>query len=198
MDVPTSTRRITHIGDAIVMRLAHEDETVERGIEHVLRQHPATRQTPGNTPATRQPDPATPGNPATRAQDNIQTHYDELLKLIIRAQAPQRQVSSRVLAKGWRVSLAPARKLAIRCHVVDFSRGHFCVRSRCDSDTTALRGSWRAATRLWRAAVRGSRRAATRLWRAATRLEAGRYAAMAGGPLRGTSSRPRRGLGAAA
>ena len=69
MDVPTSTRRITHIGDAIVMRLAHEDETVERGIEHVLRQHPATRQTPGNTPATRQPDPATPGNPATRAQD---------------------------------------------------------------------------------------------------------------------------------
>ena len=151
------------------------------------RQHPATRQTPGNTPATRQPDPATPGNPATRAQDNIQTHYDELLKLIIRAQAPQRQVSSRVLAKGWRVSLAPARKLAIRCHVVDFSRGHFCVRSRCDSDTTALRGSWRAATRLWRAAVRGSRRAATRLWRAATRLEAGRYAAMAGGPLRGTS-----------
>ena len=55
------------------------------------RQHPATRQTPGNTPATRQPDPATPGNPATRAQDNIQTHYDELLKLIIRAQAPQRQ-----------------------------------------------------------------------------------------------------------
>ena len=30
--------------------------------------NPATRQRPGNTPATRQPDPATPGNPATRAQ----------------------------------------------------------------------------------------------------------------------------------
>ena len=39
--------------------------------------------------------------------------------------------------------------------------------------------------------LRGSWRAATRLWRAATRLEAGRYAAMAGGPLRGTSSRCR-------
>jgi hypothetical protein len=32
------------------------------------RQHSATRQTPGNTPATRQPDPVTPGNPATRHQ----------------------------------------------------------------------------------------------------------------------------------
>ena len=48
--------------------------------------------------------------------------------------------------------------------------------------------TWRgcgAATRLMVGRpLRGSWRATTWLWRAATRLEAGRYAAMAGGPLR--------------
>ena len=44
--------------------------------------------------------------------------------------------------------------------------------------------------------LRGSWRAATRLWRAATRRVAGRYAALAGGPLRGRSGgpKPRRGF----